>query len=83
MEMAQAHKRLGSDVSVIEGFNVLGKEDRELAHIVVERIKDEGVKIFENTKVVKVEKTKDKIVVYVDDSDGETKRKLSKAILCS
>ena len=30
MEMAQAHRRLGSEVTVIEGQKVLAKDDPEL-----------------------------------------------------
>ena len=33
MEMAQAHRRLGSEVTVIEGLKALGKDDPELAAI--------------------------------------------------
>ena len=36
MEMAQAHRRLGSEVTVIEGAKALGKDDPELDAIVLE-----------------------------------------------
>jgi pyruvate/2-oxoglutarate dehydrogenase complex dihydrolipoamide dehydrogenase (E3) component len=47
MEMAQAHVRLGSKVTVLEGFKALGKDDPELAAIALERIRGEGVEIVE------------------------------------
>ncbi len=47
MEMAQAHARLGSKVTVLEGFKALGKDDPELAAIALERIRAEGVEIVE------------------------------------
>ena len=47
MEMAQAHARLGSKVTVLEGFKALGKDDPELAAIALERIRSEGVEIVE------------------------------------
>ena len=73
MEMAQAHKRLGADVSVIEGLKVLGKEDRELAQVVVEKMKDEGIKIFEDSNVVEIEKFKDKVSVKIENlNDTQT-----------
>ena len=56
LEMAQAHHRLGSKVTVVEGFKALGKDDPELAAIVIDKIRDEGVEILEDTKVVRVEK---------------------------
>jgi pyruvate/2-oxoglutarate dehydrogenase complex dihydrolipoamide dehydrogenase (E3) component len=56
MELAQAHRRLGSEVTVIEALTALGKEDSELAALALERLRHEGVAIREQAKVVKVEK---------------------------
>ncbi len=47
LEMAQAHARLGSKVTVLEGMKALGKDDPELAAIALERIRAEGVEIVE------------------------------------
>ncbi len=47
MEMAQAHARLGSKVTVLEGMKALGKDDPELAAIALARIRGEGVEIVE------------------------------------
>ena len=73
MEMAQAHRRLGAEVSVIEGLRVLGKEDRELADIVVQKIKGEGVVILEDTNVVKVERKGEKVLVQTQSIHGNQK----------
>ncbi|MEE9314007.1 MAG: FAD-dependent oxidoreductase [Rhizobiaceae bacterium] len=71
MEMAQAHKRLGAKVTVIEGFKALGKDDPELTAIVLDKIRDDGVKILEGTKVTSVEKLKGgKIRVHVETHEG-------------
>lgn len=56
MEMAQAHRRLGSEVTVIEAFKAMGKDDPELASIVLDKVRADGVAILEETKVVSVEK---------------------------
>ncbi len=56
MEMAQAHRRLGSEITVVEAAAALGKDDPELAGIALERLRGEGIAILEGTKVVKVEK---------------------------
>ena len=72
MEMAQAHCRLGSQVTVIEGLKALGKDDPELAAIVLERIRSEGVEIMEGTTVTEVAKHgKTGIRVTVKNEDGE------------
>lgn len=47
MEMAQAHRRLGSRVTVIEGARALGKDDPELAAIALDRLRGEGIEIAE------------------------------------
>ncbi len=51
LEMAQAHRRLGSEVTVIEGEKALGRDDPELAAIVLERLRGEGVEITEGAMV--------------------------------
>ena len=48
MEMAQAHIRMGCKVTVIEGDKALGKDDPEMAQIVLQTLKDEGVVIEED-----------------------------------
>lgn len=49
LEMAQAHIRLGSKVTVIEGAKALGKDDPEAAALVLEKLRAEGVEILEDT----------------------------------
>ncbi len=48
MEMAQAHRRLGSRVTVIEGAKALGKDDPETAKVVLDTLRDEGVEVVED-----------------------------------
>ncbi|MCI5077738.1 FAD-dependent oxidoreductase [Oricola sp.] len=54
MELAQAHRRLGAQVTVIEGLKALGKDDPELTAIVLERLRGEGIVIHEGAKVTSV-----------------------------
>ncbi len=42
MELAQAHARLGSRVTVIEAAKALGKDDPELTKVVLERLRQGG-----------------------------------------
>ena len=48
MEMAQAHIRLGSQVTVIEGMKAFGQDDPEMAAIVLDRLRGEGIEIAED-----------------------------------
>ncbi|NGO53112.1 dihydrolipoyl dehydrogenase family protein [Allomesorhizobium camelthorni] len=71
MELAQAHRRLGSRVTVLEAARALGKDDPELAALVLRQIRAEGVDIGENAKVAKVEKRgKTGIRVHVEIAEG-------------
>ena len=54
MEMAQAHRRLGCEVTVVSSGRPLAKDDPELAAIVVERLRQEGVRIEEGARVSQV-----------------------------
>ncbi|MEL7428714.1 MAG: FAD-dependent oxidoreductase [Pseudomonadota bacterium] len=56
MEMAQAHRRLGCDVTVIEGVKALGKDDPELTSVLLESLRAEGIDIREGAKVTEVRK---------------------------
>lgn len=54
VEMAQAHRRLGCDVTVIEGAKALGKDDPELAAHVLSALRDEGIVIEEEALAAEV-----------------------------
>lgn len=72
LEMAQAHRRLGSQVTVIEAAKALGKDDAELAGIVLDAVRAEGVAILEGTSVDRVEKTATGVDVIARTAEGKT-----------
>ena len=63
MELAQAHRRLGSQVAVIEAFAPLAKDDPELTAIVLESLRRDGVNILSQTAIKKISKSKSGIVI--------------------
>ena len=65
--MAQAHRRLGCEVTVIEGAKALGKDDPETAGIVLSRLRAEGTAIIEGAPVTRIEKAGAGISVSVQD----------------
>lgn len=67
MEMAQAHIRLGSKVTVIEGAKALGKDDPELAEVVLNSLRDEGVEIAEDALAAEIRGKAGAIEVEVKD----------------
>jgi pyruvate/2-oxoglutarate dehydrogenase complex dihydrolipoamide dehydrogenase (E3) component len=67
MEMAQAHRRLGCEVTVIDAAKALGRDDPEAASVVVAALRAEGVTILENAPVVNVSGTTGDIAVELKD----------------
>ena len=63
MELAQAYRRLGSQVSVIEAFAPLTKDDPELTAIVLESLQRDGVKILAHAAIKKISKAKSGVVI--------------------
>lgn len=54
IEMAQAFQRLGSSVTVAtHGGGILGRDDRELAATLLERLKGEGIRFLMDTEIVR------------------------------
>jgi len=51
IEMAQAHRRLGAAVTVIEGLSIMGKDDPDAVEVVRRRLSAEGVTLLENATV--------------------------------
>jgi pyruvate/2-oxoglutarate dehydrogenase complex dihydrolipoamide dehydrogenase (E3) component len=70
MELAQAHLRLGSAVTVLEAFKAMGKDDPELAAVVLERLRAEGLQILDGVKVEKVERAGQGVRVTVAGARG-------------
>lgn len=57
LEMAQAHRRLGAQVTVLEAFEPLGRDDPELAAVVLDSLRRDGIIIRARTKITQVERT--------------------------
>jgi pyruvate/2-oxoglutarate dehydrogenase complex dihydrolipoamide dehydrogenase (E3) component len=55
LEMAQAHRRLGSEVTVVEALTPLAKDDEEVRNVVLRRLDEEGVRILDKARVERAE----------------------------
>ena len=71
IEMAQAHRQLGSRVTVLEMFAILPKDDPELVDVVRTRLKTEGVDLREGVKVVGVAPTAAGVSIVVAENGQE------------
>ena len=70
LELAQAHRRLGSRVTVIEAASILPKDDPEAAAVVREGLVREGIDIHERTSVKAVARDGNRISVEVETAAG-------------
>ncbi len=67
MEMAQAHRRLGSEVTVLEGAKALGKDDAEAAALVLKKLRAEGIEIVEGSQVSAVSGSEGSVTIDTED----------------
>ncbi|MDP2081740.1 MAG: FAD-dependent oxidoreductase [Pseudotabrizicola sp.] len=67
MEMAQAHRRLGCKVTVIEGAKAFGRDDPEMAAVVLANLRAEGVEILEDAPVTALSGRAGAITVTLQD----------------
>ncbi len=70
LEMAQAHRNLGAEVTVLEMFEILPKDDPELVSVIRNRLRADGIDIQEQSRVVGVRKTDGGIGVDIENGDG-------------
>ncbi|MGI8961717.1 MAG: dihydrolipoyl dehydrogenase family protein [Bryobacteraceae bacterium] len=70
IEMAQAFQRLGCSVTVVTSEpRILPKDDRELAEILREKLKGEGVQFIFGHKASRVTAAEGSVKVMLDDGD--------------
>jgi pyruvate/2-oxoglutarate dehydrogenase complex dihydrolipoamide dehydrogenase (E3) component len=67
IEMAQAHRRLGCAVTVLEAGRCLGRDDPEAAALVLARLRAEGVTIAEGAGVVRLRATATGVEAVLED----------------
>ena len=73
IELAQAHRHLGCEVTVLELFNVMPKDDPELVGVVRRQLDADGVVIREGVKIARVEKADNSVAVVLETDGGEEK----------
>ena len=67
VEMAQAYRRLGAQVTVIEAATLLSRDDPELVAVLRQRLRADGVDLIEGARVERVEGNPQAVAVHVVD----------------
>ena len=65
-ELAQAQRRLGAKVTLLEMFALMGKDDPEAVDVVRRRLAAEGVTIYEGIRIEKVARKGNGITVSIE-----------------
>ena len=71
VELAQAFRRLGSEVIVIEAEKALAREDPELAAVALDGLRREGVDLREGKSIVRIEPRMEGVRVVVAGQEVE------------
>jgi len=71
LEFAQAFRRLGADVTIVEkGPKVIGREDPDISEAVRRILEDEGVRIRTHAECIRFKPHGDAVAVHVDCAEG-------------
>ena len=71
LELAQAHRMLGSHVTVFDTGDMLAEEDREARSVIFKRFEDTQLMLFPKTRVERVERSVQGVAAHFN-KDGET-----------
>ncbi len=71
LELAQAFRRLGAEVTVVEAAAPLSHEDPECAEVVLDQLEREGIAIRSGVAVARVNSAGSKIEVVLAGTSGE------------
>ena len=71
IEMAQAHRLLGSRVTVVEAARILARDDPELVGALRRGLEAEGIAIRDHTEVRRVERAGEGVAVVVTEGGRE------------
>ena len=71
LELAQAFRRLGAEVTVLETAEPLARDDPECAAVVLDQLAREGVSVRSRVAVVRVEQAQSRLHVVLGGASGE------------
>ncbi|MDA0368481.1 MAG: FAD-dependent oxidoreductase [Proteobacteria bacterium] len=68
LELAQAHRRLGAQVTVLEMMRFLPRDDEDAAEVVIDRLRAEGITLLSGAQVHAVSQTDEGISLTVEQN---------------
>jgi pyruvate/2-oxoglutarate dehydrogenase complex dihydrolipoamide dehydrogenase (E3) component len=70
-ELAQAYRRLGARVTILELFSILPKDDPDAVRVVRDQLRAEGIDLRERVEVGSIARDGNGIALTVKDNDSE------------
>jgi pyruvate/2-oxoglutarate dehydrogenase complex dihydrolipoamide dehydrogenase (E3) component len=74
VEIAQAHRRLGAEVTIVEAARLLPREDPEMAAVIERALLRDGVELRTGAAIERVEGEGERIVVHLKGDGGPAAR---------
>ena len=71
IELAQAHRHLGCEVTVLEMVSIIPKDDAELVDVVRQQVLRDGLDAREGVKIIRIEPYADGVRVVLEKDGGE------------
>ncbi len=71
IELAQAHRRLGARVTVLEGLSILGKDDPDAVEVVRRRVIDDGIDLREGVMIKTVARRGNGIALTIENGGAD------------
>ena len=71
VEMAQAHRKLGCQVTILEKTHILPNHDVELVKLITDKMRLEGIEILEETQIKKVSNAENKMHIMIQHDTVE------------
>lgn len=73
LEIAQAYKRFGSDVSIIEYSNrVIPNQSEDISNTIADYLQQEGINIYTNTQITEVEQEQERKIILKGKSKNNS-----------
>jgi len=73
VELAQAFRRLGSNVTLLERFGLLAEDELEAVEVVRHALAADGVVVSENTQITGVSRDGQTVKVLIESADGDAR----------
>jgi pyruvate/2-oxoglutarate dehydrogenase complex dihydrolipoamide dehydrogenase (E3) component len=83
LAVAQAYKRLGAQVSVVDKGRMLAGHDPELAAVLLRCLREEAIALYEETAIAAINKRGQGIGVTLAGKDGETQLDISHVLVAA